>query len=105
MAKLDVELVHGKKSFGASARYNSFMKNVDAIFVSDFFASIIPGIVESREALNKGDILLDFRFIYEINKNNTVSLIVNNGLNREYQTRPANLLPPRMVSIKWGIKI
>lgn len=105
LAKLDVELEHGKKSFGVSARYNSFMKNIDAIFVSEAFSDIIPGIKESREALNTGDILIDLRFIYQINKNNSASLIVNNALNREYQSRPANLMPPRMVTIKWGIKI
>tara|TARA_B110000908_G_scaffold58107_1_gene70789 strand:- start:20056 stop:22482 length:2427 start_codon:yes stop_codon:yes gene_type:complete len=105
IAKLDVELEHGKKTLGISARYNSFMKNVDAVFVSEAFSGIIPGIIESREALNTGDLILDFRFIYELNKNNTVSLIVNNGLNREHQSRPANLLPPRIVSVKWGIKI
>lgn len=105
LAKLDVELKHGKKSFGVSARYNSFMKNIDAIFVSEGFSDFIPGIKESREALHTGDILIDLRFIYQINKNNSASIIVNNALNREYQSRPANLMPPRMVSIKWGIKI
>ena len=105
LAKLDVELVHGKKSFGISARYNSFMKNIDAIFVSPGFSGIIPGISESREKLNTGDLIIDLRLVYQINKNNSASLIINNALNREYQTRPANLMPPRMVSLKWGIKL
>jgi len=106
LAKLDVELLHGKKSFGVSARYNSFMKNIDYIFVTEFFnEEIVPGINESREILNSGDVLIDLRFIYQLNKNNSISFIVNNALNREYQTRPANLMPPRMVTLKWGIKL
>lgn len=105
LAKIDVEVSREKLSFGVSLRYNSFMQNIDALFLTDFFESIAPGIEESREQLNNGDFLMDLRLAYTINKMNTLSLIINNGLNTEYQTRPSNMMPPRMVSLKWGIKL
>ena len=81
------------------------MKNIDKIFASELFESVVPGIPESRRVLNDGDFIVDARIMVPINEQTTVSILSNNLLNREYQTRPANMMPPRTVSLKFGISI
>jgi len=105
VAKLDMEYKTGNWSFGTSFRYNSFMLNVDKIFVDPFFELLVPGIPESRENLADGDFIVDTRIICELNQTTSLSLIINNLFNREYQTRPANMMAPRTVSLKFGISI
>ena len=105
VTKLDMQYKFGKWSIGTSFRYNSFMLNVDKIFVEPFFENLVPGIPESREELADGDFIIDSRFIYEFNQSTTFSLIVNNLLNREYQSRPANMMAPRNLSFKLSMSI
>ena len=105
VAKLDVEYKTKNWSFGSSFRYNSFMLNVDNIFVSSLFESIVPGIPESREKLDNGDFIVDSRIICRLNDELSMSLIINNLLNREYQTRPANMMAPRTISLRFGISL
>jgi outer membrane receptor for ferric coprogen and ferric-rhodotorulic acid len=82
------------------------MKNIDAIFAdTTFFSSIVPGINESREELDKGDFIIDARVKYRITKQLEASIICNNLTNTLYQSRPANMMPPRMISLKLGLKI
>ena len=104
-AKLDAELITSKFTSGVSVRYNSFIENIDAIFATPFFELQAPGINKSREDLSSGDLVIDYRLSKQLNKKTRVSLIINNLLNTEYQSRPANLMPPRMVSIQWSIKV
>ncbi len=106
-AKLDLELTNGKISSGLSMRYNSFMENIDAIFTSTLFEFAIPGIGinESRDALSDGDFIVDYRYSRQISKHSKISLIINNILNTEYQSRPANMMPPRTFSVQWSIKV
>jgi outer membrane cobalamin receptor len=53
----------------------------------------------------EGDLILDFRVGYHINENVSVSFIIDNLLNREYQIRPADLGPPRKFTFKLAAKI
>ena len=103
--KFDLEFKRKFFSMGASLRYNSFMMNIDKIFVTPFFENFIPGISESREKLNNGDLIIDSRIIINLTESSSISLIANNLLNREYQSRPANLMAPRNLSVKFGIDI
>ncbi|MBC8464676.1 MAG: TonB-dependent receptor [Bacteroidetes bacterium] len=105
IAKLDIQVGHKENTHGLSMRYNSFMKNIDGIFASDGFSNIVPGINESREALNDGDFIMDYRYSRQVTDHSKVSLIINNLLNEEYQSRPANMMPPRTVSVQWSIKV
>ena len=105
VAKLDLEYKTGKWSYGTSLRYNSFMLNIDKIFVDPLFETLVPVISQSREALANGDFIVDFRVIYDLNKATSLSLIVNNLTNQEYQSRPANMMAPRSISLKLGISI
>ena len=96
---------------GLSVRYNSLMKNMDAIFGSPEFNgegevfSLDVGILDSRQRMLDGDLILDFRVGYHINENVTLSFIIDNLLNREYQTRPADLGAPRAFTFKLSAKI
>ena len=106
IAKLDMELIYKKLSFGSSFRYNDFMKNIDKIFASEFFAEeIVGGIPEARDKFKNGDFIVDFRTSYQLNDVTKISLVINNLLNREYMSRPANMMPPRTIALQCNMKI
>jgi outer membrane receptor protein involved in Fe transport len=106
IAKLDIEVKYKKITIGSSYRYNDFMKNIDWIFASDLFAtSTVTGINEAREKFKNGDFIVDLRTSYQINKTTKISLVINNLLNREYMSRPANMMPPRTIAVQCSMKI
>jgi iron complex outermembrane receptor protein len=105
IAKIDAELIYKKLSVGGSLRYNDFMKNIDAIFASDIFGSLVPGIIEARENGKDGNIIIDARFGYQLNDMFRFGFVVNNLLNQEYMSRPANMMPPRTFAMQLAIKI
>ena len=106
IAKLDMELIYKKLSLGSSFRYNDFMKNIDKIFASEFFAEeIVGGIPEAREKFKNGDFIVDVRTSYQLNDITKISLVINNLLNREYMSRPANMMPPRTIALQCNMKI
>ena len=94
---------------GFSFRYNSLMQNMDLVFGSDQFngpsALIDIGILDSRERMLDGDVIIDYRVGYHISDELTFSFIIDNLLNREYQNRPADLGPPRAFTIKLSAKL
>ena len=65
----------------------------------------IPGINAAREKFKKGDFIIDIRAGYQINKNIRLGLIINNLLNREYMSRPANMMPQRTFAMQLSMKI
>ncbi len=88
-------------------RYNRLMKNIDAIFTNPLLPYLtgITGINESREKFGSGDLIIDLRAGYQITKTARLGLIVNNLLNREYMSRPANMMPPRTIAMQLALKI
>ena len=108
IAKLDAELVYKKITIGVSLRYNDFMRNVDKIFTEDFIGGdegLIPGINTAREQFNSGDFIIDSRIAYNLSRTLRLGLIVNNLLNREYMSRPANMKIPRTYAVQLSMKI
>ena len=113
IAKADVEILYKRISLGGSMRYNSFMANIDSIFISSTLPIItkvdgssgISGINESREKFKDGDIIIDLRAGYQINETVRLGFIINNLLNREYMSRPANMMPPRTFAMQLALKI
>ncbi len=114
VAKLDVELNRDKFSIGSSVRYNDFMSNIDYIFTTEIINNgdpnfgvdaLIPGINESREKFKNGDIIFDMRIGYQIDEISKIGFVVNNLFNREYMSRPANLMPPRTFAFQLSLKI
>ncbi|MFM6946743.1 MAG: TonB-dependent receptor [Flavobacteriales bacterium] len=101
LAKADIEVGYQHWSIGFSARYNSFMRNIDRVFEDDVDPSpissvyILPGLKAYRQKYNQGNLVLDFRLAYEFQEKYRVSFIVNNFLNAEYATRPGDIQAPR----------
>ena len=106
IAKIDAELIYKKLSFGGSLRYNDFMKNIDAIFADTaVFSTLVPGIPQARKNGENGDVIIDTRVGYQINNMFRFGFVINNLLNREYMSRPANMMPPRTFAMQLAIKI
>lgn len=113
--KFDINLDYGMFMTGLSTRYNSMMKNMDLVFGSSAFNDggvdvgidqiINLGVLNSRDRMLDGDLILDYRFGIHLSENVTLSFIIDNLLNREYQTRPADLGPPRAYTLKISAKI
>jgi iron complex outermembrane receptor protein len=101
LAKADVEATYQHWSLGFSARYNSFMRNIDRVFEDDVDPSpistvyILPGLKAYRQLNNHGNLVLDFRMAYTFKEQYRLSFIVNNFLNAEYATRPGDIQAPR----------
>jgi len=108
IAKLDLEIKYKKLSFGGSFRYNDFMSNIDRIFTNPAIGGdegMIPGINSARDKFKDGDLVIDLRAGYQMTKTARLGFIVNNLLNREYMSRPANMMPPRTFAMQLALKI
>jgi outer membrane receptor protein involved in Fe transport len=106
IAKADLEIVYKGLSLGGSFRYNSFMKNIDHIFTTALVESLgIKGINDAREKFKNGDLIIDLRAGYQMTKTARLGFIINNLLNREYMSRPANMMPPRTFAMQLALKI
>jgi outer membrane receptor protein involved in Fe transport len=110
LARADVEFTYKKFMLGLSYRYNSFMKNLDKIFLdldknsSDpFLSGTLPtGIIQYRDGRNgKGDYVFDLRTGYQLNETSKVTIVVLNMLNREYMIRPLTIESPRTFVIQY----
>ncbi len=104
LAKADIEVGYKKFTAGISARYNSYMQNIDRIFVDPLFESASPGIKRGRELNKNGDLIMDIRAGYKINKVIQVNVVVNNLTSHEQMTRPADMRPPRMFIIQTSFR-
>lgn len=110
LAKADVEATYQKISFGASMRYNSFMRNIDRVFEDDLDPSltsevyILPGLKAYRQQFNGGNMVFDARFAYLLKEQYRVSFIVNNLFNAEVTSRPGDILAPRLFMLQLQAK-
>lgn len=106
LIKADIEAEWKGISFGVSARYNSFMKNIDAIFEDELFDGlfILPGLERYREEYNTGNLVLDARVGYTFAEHYRVGFIVNNFLNEEYSSRPGDIQAPRNFILQLQMK-
>jgi iron complex outermembrane receptor protein len=95
-AKVDIESRAGKFSFGVSAIYNSFMKNIDEIFE----ALVVPGLRQYRKQNNNGDLVLGARTAYFPNDHLKLTFLVNNLNNEEWVARPGRLEAPRNYTLR-----
>jgi len=116
LLKADVEISRGKWSIGASLRYNSFMKNIDKIFVDldTLFVQVaqltgqtvspLPGLGKYREANNKGIYIADLRMSYILSRGMKLALIINNLFNVEYTIRPMVVEKPRTTALQFTME-
>ena len=109
LAKADIEAVYKGFSLGFSARYNSFMKNIDRVFEDEVIPTtgiyILPGLKKYRQEHNGGNLVFDARIGYEINDNYRIGFVVNNFLNTEYMGRPGDIQAPRNFILQIQAKI
>lgn len=106
LVKADVEATWKGFSLGMSARYNSYMSNIDAIFEGEIVEglAILPGLKTYREKNNKGSFVMDFRTGYKFAEHYRVGFIINNLLNAEYVTRPGDIQAPRSFIVQLQMK-
>ncbi|MES2691587.1 MAG: TonB-dependent receptor, partial [Bacteroidota bacterium] len=89
MAKIDVQVTWKKRlMLGVSFRYNSYMKNIDKVFVTFPVSYAVPDVARGRELNRDGDFVTDVRAAYTI-KRFTLTATVNNLFNTEIMSRPA----------------
>jgi len=107
MWKMDVECSYHNLTVGMSARYYSFMENVDAAFQDEYFPGsgvyAIPGVKRYREQNNDGDWVYDARVSYKVQQKVTIACVVKNCFNHEYATRPADLQAPRTYNLQMSV--
>jgi len=98
--KMDAEVTYSKSlAFGLSITGASHMINIDKILELN-----IPGAQEYRATNNNGYAVLNLRTSYKWN-NTKFSFLVDNILNSEYTVRPAELQPPRNISVRLDQRI
>lgn len=96
LAKADVEAIYKGWSLGVSARYSSYMQNIDALFEDGFQGvEVLPGLKEYRHTHQHGNLVFDVRFAKGFKEHYRLAFLVNNLLNAEYVSRPGDIQPPR----------
>lgn len=106
LVKADIEAEWKGISLGISCRYNSLMKNIDAIFEDELIDGlyILPGLEQYREVNDKGNLVFDARVGYSFKKHYRIGFIVNNFLNEEYSSRPGDVQAPRNFILQLQMK-
>ena len=106
LAKADLQLEWKGISIGGSMRFNSYMKNIDAIFENGFLGQeILPGLKEYREENKSGSLVFDARIGYCYKEKYKVAFIINNIANTEYMTRPGDIQAPRSFIVQLSYKL
>jgi iron complex outermembrane receptor protein len=110
LAKADIELNYKKYSLGFSMRYNSFMRNIDRVFLEDLNPTadelfVLPGLSDYRQRFNGGNLVFDARIGYTLLDKIKLNFIVNNLFNAEYTSRPADIQPPRTFMLQLQFRL
>lgn len=105
LAKLDIELKRKRFGVGVSARYYSFMRNIDNIFYDldspDY--GFNTGVSMYREIYDHGNTIVDARVSYDLSRFK-FSLLFNNLMNSEFSLRPITIEPPRTIMFQFVYK-
>jgi iron complex outermembrane receptor protein len=103
LVRADVEFNYKMISLGVSFRYNSFMRNIDKVFLDLDDIGLVKGLRAFRDRNNKGDYVIDSRISYQITKMHKISFIANNVLNRIYSLRPLAIENPRQFMLQYVV--
>ena len=115
--KFDIENSYKRVTVGTTLLYNSFMQNVDEVFVNskpeenpfgvifELGTGLPTTISEFRRKYNKGTFIWDARIAYQISTTVKVAFIVKNLLNTVYSERPALLGAPRNFTLQLGVDL
>jgi outer membrane receptor protein involved in Fe transport len=107
LIKGDLQVSYKAFTIGGSVRYNSYIENIDQIFLDPFVGPrILKGYAAYRkERKGEGALVYDFRIAYDIQDFLKISFLINNAFNREYMTRPGDIQAPRNFAIQLNYKI
>jgi outer membrane receptor protein involved in Fe transport len=107
LIKGDIQFDYKKWAVGFSARFNSFAPNIDYQFQYPLIGNIaiLPGMDEYRRIHDKGDWVFDSRLAYQISDQIKGSFVVKNVFNREYMSRPGDVMPPRTFAFQFSFKV
>lgn len=97
--RIDLEYQIGRFKIGTTGTYNSFLNNIDPVF-----NAFIPGLYEYRRVNNKGKLIVDARFIYDLKHNNSLGIIMRNMFNTEYSIRPGIMEAPASITFQYSHK-
>ncbi|NDB36279.1 MAG: TonB-dependent receptor [Flavobacteriia bacterium] len=101
MAKADIQASYHGISIGISTRYNSYMKNIDAVFEDGVLGQeLLVGMAKYRSQFNRGVAVVDARVGYLIKKGIKMNVIIDNTFNVEYVSRPGTVQPPRSLILQ-----
>lgn len=110
LVKADIEAKWKNISIGFTARYNSFMSNIDKTFVDGIqvvdgsVIEVLPGLDRYRAENDKGSLVFDARIGYSFLEHYRIGFVVNNLLNNEYDTRPGDIQAPRSYVLQLQLK-
>jgi outer membrane receptor protein involved in Fe transport len=105
-AKGDLSATLGKFDAGITLVYRSFMERIDPAFEEEILGQyFFPGLKEYRMENDKGAVLFDFRFGWQVTPSSRISFFVKNLFNKEYMGRPGDLQPPRSISLQYLLHI
>jgi len=97
--KADIQANFHGFTFGVSAFYNSFIKNID-----NSQLGILQSVIEFRQTHDHGDFVMDLRAGYNYKDKVTFNFICKNILDTEYTLRPGLVEPPRNFTFQVGYK-
>ncbi len=98
-AKIDAQVTFGNLDVGLSVQQASRQEAIDAIL-----QIIVPGLADFRQE-HKGYTYTNVRLRYHLNKQWTLSGLMNNLFNAEYSERPGLLAAPRNVVFRLDLQL
>ncbi|MCF8465294.1 MAG: TonB-dependent receptor [Flavobacteriales bacterium] len=102
MVKGDIQLSYKKAAMGLTVIYNSYPENIpptETVAV-DFISGEFGATERYSKAHEKGDLVLNMRFSYQIFKIMKASFIINNLTNKLYAYRPSKVEPIRNFTLQ-----
>lgn len=103
--KGDISLMWRRVAAGATIIHNSFMEQVDDVFMDPFFGNLLlPGFPDYRLKNQKGHTTVDARLSYTLRRESSISLQCKNLFNVEYTGRPGDIRPHRSFSLQLILK-
>ncbi|HNS16790.1 MAG TPA: TonB-dependent receptor [Bacteroidales bacterium] len=104
--KGDVQWDYKAFSAGFSMIYTSHMERIDEAFEEKILGrEIFKGLKQYRQEHDKGSVIFDARFAYQINTHIRAALHLKNLFNRESMGRPGDIQPPRNITLEVAVSL
>ena len=105
-AKMNVDAGYKKYEFSLSCYIKSRILNIDDVFLNEVTReSFLPGFYEYWTSKNKGYMVMDTYFAWNLSERYKISFLVKNLMNTEYMGRPGDIQPHRNFSLRISGKI